>query len=149
MRRCTVNDNERWLCTRALLMSLHLFVKDDTRICHHRCYGVCQICYLYLSKNECRLQNRLLFGNAPKGGGVVIFNPKNSIADFKQGFLSMIFQKKINMIKGRLELFRKFIRFGGATHLLKSEVGKNIILTSGGSTHVLCHCLPPSSTCPH
>ena len=35
---------------------------------------------------------------------------------FKQGFWSIKFKKKIcNMVKGRLELFRKFIRFKGIT----------------------------------
>ena len=44
-----------------------------------------------------------------EGGEGVIFNPKKYVADF--GPLKRAFSgKKCNMIKGRLELFQKFIR---------------------------------------
>ena len=68
-------------------------------------------------------QNGWIFGKVPKGGGGVISNPKIYVADFchyKGVFRSWILEKIRNMIfrkwggvNGRLELFRKFIRFGG------------------------------------
>ena len=74
-----------------------------------------------------RLQNGWIFGKVPKGGGGH-FQSKNlccKIWTFKQGYLTMkLIQSvaslkklqhnfpKMRGVKGRLELFRKFIRFG-------------------------------------
>ena len=54
-----------------------------------------------------------------RGGGGVIFNPKNYIADFcHYRYFGHEFRKKLQydfpkMRGGEVELFRKFIRFGG------------------------------------
>ena len=69
-----------------------------------------------------RLQNKWILGNGTKGGGRVIFNPKNYIRHFgpfgtrlfEHEFLKNIiwFFENRGGIKGRLEFFRKFMRFG-------------------------------------
>ena len=76
------------------------------------------------------LQNGWIFGKVPGVGGVgVIFNPKDYIADFvplNRAFWAWFYEKFVTWFsknegggrQSRLELFRKFIPFGGATRSL-------------------------------
>ena len=73
-------------------------------------------------KRRVALTKRTIFRKCSNAGGGVIFNPEFYIADFKP--LSRVFEHEIIKkmedfpktwgVKGRLELFQKFIRFGVA-----------------------------------
>ena len=77
-----------------------------------------------------RYQNGWIFGKVPKGGGGGHFQSKNlywRFWAFIQGFIAGFSEKNCNLIfrkwgeggiKGRLEFYRKFIRFGTATRPL-------------------------------
>ena len=57
------------------------------------------------------------FSEKFKRGGRVILKPKIYITDFGPlyGALNRDFRKRLQGVKGRLEYFRKFIRFGAVT----------------------------------